>query len=857
MRAVILGDVDKTTTFFDGVLDELWLDIDDIDADQVIATANENSAQPDIIFLCDVDPDVVAKIKQFSSSIIFTLKNGNSHEWKWNWKHGVRSLSLHSTPQEAVRNIQEAIRSKIIKDQSEKTYEHNWCVLKDWRIQYSWWYIDLSPKEYMILTLLMDIPGKIIDRDTFVQYLGESVDTNARNIDSMVKRLRKKLRPVQQYLEIETIYGWGYAIQVPTEEFSHFEGNIKKSSLLYIPDRRQALIESEILNPTPFTHSESTIFQFMLEKMEQIITREQLLELILEEEVDMSTVDKRVMDSHIKRMRQKLWQWSNLISSEYGTWYKFDWEFLLAQTKLLKEKSNLYQKTPREIWWNINFEELLHVFWNPQFRWNYTYFGQTMQDGKIITLKIVRTSHPENFDIYQASGVKHVAPTLIGFYDAEKLFTWLEFSKVAKLDFIAFNESDESQWREHCPTELNTLLPISEIIKMLKHRVNTGNYMYYGKLKLTDPWPRAYLAIERTTDPKEPLIISVAILESRVQKKIISLTEKQALESFWASEFEKTNFVAAIFHQSAKRAQGKQMRVHCPPNSINGVRSISSILRVFENPAYSWEYSYVGILKDEEIELEGKKIYGGNVQISRSWNQLDLRILWYVRESRSTVYSEYAYTSKITRVYKISVEQLRKIGALKITKIHLIGGLKQDFKQRAEDLTNTWKKIEEVEVPIGTTFTEILPQIQDGNIPLEFKSFSLVRDKKSVRVLSYKSASGEVQFWVPNEENGTLITYTFGELRAFASQKKMKPYTKIFYLKEGSEVSLKDIETLMWKVIYKEVYVSFIFEEEQVFCRVEKKNGKIWYHKDENSYTPEDFRKTFKGKLSFQMLQKK
>ena len=59
----------------------------------------------------------------------------------------------------------------------------------------------------MILTLLMDIPGKIIDRDTFVQYLGESVDTNARNIDSMVKRLRKKLRPVQQYLEIETIYG--------------------------------------------------------------------------------------------------------------------------------------------------------------------------------------------------------------------------------------------------------------------------------------------------------------------------------------------------------------------------------------------------------------------------------------------------------------------------------------------------------------------------------------------------------------------------------------------------------------------------------------------------------------------------
>ena len=45
-----------------------------------------------------------------------------------------------------------------------------------------------------------------------------------------------------------------------------------------------------------------------------------------------------------------------------------------------------------------------------------------MQDGKIITLKIVRTSHPENFDIYQASGVKHVEPTLIGFYDAEKLF---------------------------------------------------------------------------------------------------------------------------------------------------------------------------------------------------------------------------------------------------------------------------------------------------------------------------------------------------------------------------------------------------------------------------------------------------
>ena len=45
MRAVVLGDVERTTNFFDRILDTYWIDFDDIDDRGQIN-------QPDIVFIC-------------------------------------------------------------------------------------------------------------------------------------------------------------------------------------------------------------------------------------------------------------------------------------------------------------------------------------------------------------------------------------------------------------------------------------------------------------------------------------------------------------------------------------------------------------------------------------------------------------------------------------------------------------------------------------------------------------------------------------------------------------------------------------------------------------------------------------
>jgi DNA-binding response OmpR family regulator len=70
--------------------------------------------------------------------------------------------------------------------------------------------VDLTPKEFDLLTMLLRNPGRAFARDYLLDkvwgYDFDGLDT--RTVDTHVLRLRKKLGPVGE--RIETVWGVGY-----------------------------------------------------------------------------------------------------------------------------------------------------------------------------------------------------------------------------------------------------------------------------------------------------------------------------------------------------------------------------------------------------------------------------------------------------------------------------------------------------------------------------------------------------------------------------------------------------------------------------------------------------------------------
>jgi DNA-binding response OmpR family regulator len=69
--------------------------------------------------------------------------------------------------------------------------------------------IDLTPKEYELLVLLVSHPGWVFKREVLLQQVwGDSYEGFDRTIDNHITRLRKKLGPLGE--KIDTVWGVGY-----------------------------------------------------------------------------------------------------------------------------------------------------------------------------------------------------------------------------------------------------------------------------------------------------------------------------------------------------------------------------------------------------------------------------------------------------------------------------------------------------------------------------------------------------------------------------------------------------------------------------------------------------------------------
>ncbi len=74
--------------------------------------------------------------------------------------------------------------------------------------------IELSPKEFELLSLLIQQPGRLFSRDEILQRIwGYDYSGSTRTVDEHIKRLRQKLN-TNRYQYIQTVWGIGYKFEV-------------------------------------------------------------------------------------------------------------------------------------------------------------------------------------------------------------------------------------------------------------------------------------------------------------------------------------------------------------------------------------------------------------------------------------------------------------------------------------------------------------------------------------------------------------------------------------------------------------------------------------------------------------------
>jgi two-component system, OmpR family, catabolic regulation response regulator CreB len=74
--------------------------------------------------------------------------------------------------------------------------------------------LDLTAREFDILSLLMRRPGGVLTRDQVLSFVDEDARTADRSLDSYFSHLRRKLREASgDKLKIRAVYGLGYRLE--------------------------------------------------------------------------------------------------------------------------------------------------------------------------------------------------------------------------------------------------------------------------------------------------------------------------------------------------------------------------------------------------------------------------------------------------------------------------------------------------------------------------------------------------------------------------------------------------------------------------------------------------------------------
>ena len=86
----------------------------------------------------------------------------------------------------------------------------------EYEARFSGHFLDLTPKEFMLLRMLVEHPGRVYTRDDILNALySDFTDVSDRNIDTHIKNIRKKIHAVSSVSNpIRSVYGVGYKLDM-------------------------------------------------------------------------------------------------------------------------------------------------------------------------------------------------------------------------------------------------------------------------------------------------------------------------------------------------------------------------------------------------------------------------------------------------------------------------------------------------------------------------------------------------------------------------------------------------------------------------------------------------------------------
>lgn len=128
-------------------------------------------------------------------------------------------------PEELVVRVQALLRRQnLLKGEEESSnvlhFDHLKISQDNREVLINSTKLDLTPKEFNLITLLARHPKRVFTRDILLQQIWESDDyIDIRTVDTHIKNLREKFREAGlSYNVIKTVWGVGYKFNQPTNQ---------------------------------------------------------------------------------------------------------------------------------------------------------------------------------------------------------------------------------------------------------------------------------------------------------------------------------------------------------------------------------------------------------------------------------------------------------------------------------------------------------------------------------------------------------------------------------------------------------------------------------------------------------------
>ncbi|MBB1271280.1 response regulator [Psychromonas sp. SR45-3] len=189
---------------------------------EVIPFIEENSV--DLILLDLMLPDIdgleiCKKIRTFSQlPIIMITAKGEEIDKLLGLEFGADDyICKPFSPREVMARVKTVLR-RVTNNNTEldaaNSIKHSEFEMKinEFEVTFKGQFLDLTPREFLILRLFLENSGRVFSRDEILVYAySDTLDISDRNIDTHIKNIRKKINQIAEEAEpIRSVYGIGY-----------------------------------------------------------------------------------------------------------------------------------------------------------------------------------------------------------------------------------------------------------------------------------------------------------------------------------------------------------------------------------------------------------------------------------------------------------------------------------------------------------------------------------------------------------------------------------------------------------------------------------------------------------------------